>query len=262
LRVHFNKYQGTGNDFIIIDNRHKSLTFGKKKIVKLCDRRLGIGSDGLILIENDEKAEFYMDFYNPDASQSFCGNGSRCAVAFAIQMGWVGENCEFRAIDGFHKAKRNGESIHISLADVIAYEKRGEDYIINTGSPHYIRMVENANDIMIIKEARDIRYNESFRKDGINVNFVETISFKKESPCIKMRTYERGVEDETLSCGTGVTAAAIAMSIEQDWNESVNVSTKGGELQVTFEKEKDHFSNIWLSGPAIKVFDGSIDVEG
>ncbi|MEM7163439.1 MAG: diaminopimelate epimerase [Bacteroidota bacterium] len=255
MQIRFEKYQGTGNDFIIIDNRQRTFPVSNELIQQLCDRKFGIGSDGLILFEEDDASDFYMNFFNPDASKSFCGNGSRCIVKYAIQKGIIGESCVFKAIDGLHEAKRNDNWIHIKMNNVNSYERKGLDYQVDTGSPHYIKMVENVDIININAEAHRIRYSEEYQEKGINVNFVEH-QFDK----IKMRTYERGVEGETLSCGTGVTATVLAMAIEHNLDRDLDVNTKGGQLRVTFERNEQEFKNIWLCGPAEKVYEGQIDV--
>ena len=257
MKFDFQKYQGTGNDFIIIDNRDGKFPVDEELVKRLCDRKYGIGSDGLILLEENIRSDFYMNFFNPDASQSFCGNGSRCIAQYALENGIVTGRINFRAIDGLHIAEKIGDWIHLRMNDVSDIEPAKNYTILNTGSPHYIERVNKAEEVDIIERAHQIRYSEKFQKEGINVNFVEAISSK-----IKMRTYERGVEAETLSCGTGVTAAAIAFALEKDLEKEVEVETKGGELKVTFERDGSGFKNIWLCGPAKKVFEGRIDVKG
>lgn len=257
MKLEFQKYQGTGNDFVIVDNRSLRFNPGTREVKFLCNRKFGIGSDGLILIENSAEADFKMVFFNPDGSMSFCGNGSRCAVSFAKQIGMVGNLCSFIAIDGKHEAVIEHDLIRIHMRDVQTMEHLGSDDVINTGSPHYIRYVEDVEQADLIEVARNIRYNEIYTREGINVNLVEG----KGKGKLLMRTYERGVEDETLSCGTGVTAAAISYSGRSESSEVVEVLTRGGALQVSFKKQKDGiFTDIWLSGPAIKVFEGIINL--
>jgi len=258
MKLQFDKYQGTGNDFIIIDNRNKVFPLGDLKLVQnICSRRTGIGSDGLILLEEDSESDFYMNFFNPDGSQSFCGNGSRCIVQYAIDNKIVSIKANFKAIDGLHSAEKVGDWMHLKMNDVNDIECGNGYCVLNTGSPHYIERVRNTEDVDIIERAHRIRYSERFQKNGINVNFVEAISSR-----IKMRTYERGVEGETLSCGTGVTAAALAFAIEDGIEDEVKVETRGGDLKVAFKREGQGFKNIWLCGPAKKVFEGYINVEG
>lgn len=255
----FYKYQGTGNDFVCIDNRELERSFTTGEIEFLADRKFGIGSDGVILIQNHSDLDFHMVFYNPDGSQSFCGNGSRCAMLFARDLGIVGEKANFLSTDGPHSAKfHHTEKNEIGLAmhDVLNWEEREGNFILNTGSPHYIAFHPEIDTIDILEEAHRIRYSEEFKDQGINVNFVQLLGQNN----IAMRTYERGVENETLSCGTGVTAAALAWALKNNMNQNqlVHVKTRGGDLKVTFNLTSDGFKDIVLSGPAKKVFTGEI----
>jgi diaminopimelate epimerase len=247
----FWKYHGTGNDFVMLDGFSQVIEDRAELARKMCDRHFGIGSDGLIVIEPDDHADFHMDFYNPDGSVSFCGNGSRCAVAFANFLGKVTPQCTFRAVDGLHTALINGNEIAVSMRDTSMPEVRENHYILNTGSPHYVIFTENVRELDLIRVGRDIRYNEEFATHGINVNVVE-----QSFPGIRMRTYERGVEAETLSCGTGVTAAALAATITLNMQPPIMVQTAGGELHVDFKQSTDLFQGITLSGPAVQVFHG------
>lgn len=252
--LHFYKYQGTGNDFIMADNRDESISLSTEEIIHLCDRKFGIGSDGIILIEKSDEADFYMNFYNPDGSKSFCGNGSRCAVRFAQFLEVTSNIGSFIAIDGKHAFVSNLEEVHIHMRDVFTTSKQGEHFIINTGSPHYIIYTDSLEDINVVEEGRKIRYNAEFKGEGINVNFVQEKSNK-----LFIRTYERGVEDETLSCGTGVTAAALSFGLRHPDKNELKVTTRGGELQVKWNRNEDgSFSEIYLCGPAQYVFDGHI----
>jgi len=256
MPISFHKYQGTGNDFVMIDNR--DLVFDKTNlelIGKLCDRRFGVGADGVILIENSEDSDFEMVYFNPDGSQSLCGNGSRCAVMFARFLGIIKLETTFTAIDGLHYAKIENELVHLKMHDVAEFEKIGEDFLIDTGSPHYIKFVDSSDQIDPVEIGRSVRYSERFKENGVNVNFIE----KFGNNSIKIRTYERGVENETLSCGTGCTAAALSLGIQSDIN-SVRLETMGGELEVKFKKDKGAFSDIYLIGPAKIVFEGSINL--
>lgn len=251
----FFKFQGTGNDFVMIDNRDDQ--FPKENlslITKLCDRRFGIGADGVILIEESDQADFEMVYYNPDGSQSLCGNGSRCAVMFARQLGIINDSTEFKAIDGIHHAFIQQDRVHLLMHDVDEVEQIGEDYLIDTGSPHYIQFVQGLAEKDMIKEGHAIRYSPRFEQEGVNVNLVEPIA-----EGLKIRTYERGVEGETLSCGTGCTAAALAFGRQHDVTR-VLLKAVGGDLEVRFEKEKNRFTNIYLIGPAEAVFEGVIRV--
>ncbi|WP_268122660.1 diaminopimelate epimerase [Roseivirga pacifica] len=252
----FYKYQGTGNDFVMVDNREG--VFPKddlKLIAQLCDRRFGIGADGVILIENAANADFEMVYYNPDGSQSLCGNGSRCAVMFAKQLGIIADKTDFLAIDGMHKATINGDEVKLLMNDVAGYEQIGEDFLIDTGSPHYIRYNNNVAELDMIAEGQSVRYAERFKAKGVNVNLIQQLGDAE----LKIRTYERGVEGETLSCGTGCTAAALSLGLKNNVEE-VTLQAVGGTLKVTFEKAGNGFKNIYLIGPAKQVFAGSISI--
>ncbi len=257
----FYKYQGTGNDFVMIDNRAKRyLTRADvEKIERLCDRKFGIGADGLILLENHADYDFEMIYFNADGRESsMCGNGGRCIVAFANFLGAIQKDTRFIAIDGVHDACIEDGNVELKMSDVASVEI-GEDYfLLNTGSPHYVIFVEDIDDINVFELGRTIRYSNRFRVEGVNVNFVEIVENG-----IKVATYERGVEDETLSCGTGVTAAAIAyyLKFPNANNQKVAIESKGGALSVKFEaKENNQFENIWLCGNAQQVFQGKINV--
>ncbi len=254
MEIEFSKYHGTGNDFIVVDNRSKWFSDENLTVVRdICSRRFGVGSDGLILIESDDQTDFYMNFFNPDGSQSFCGNGSRCAVHFAHSLGMIGESCLFRAIDGEHRGRIVHDQIEISIKPTAYPKKSNGGYVVNTGSPHFVLFSADLKTDDFVSEARKIRNSEAFRKEGINVNFVQVLDEKN----VRMRTYERGVEDETLSCGTGVTAAALTHLIRFGEGRKVHVETRGGALQVTATKGADNlFLDIWLSGPAVRTFTG------
>lgn len=252
----FYKYQGTGNDFVMIDNRQQ--TFNKnntKHITFLCDRRFGIGADGLILIENHNDLDFTMIYYNADASMSFCGNGARCAVAFAKQLGIIDNKTTFEAIDGVHKASIDNGNVKLNMSNVDSVQKHENHVFLNTGSPHHVQFENNIEDFDIKIDGAKIRYGAPYNQTGSNVNFVKKI----DNQTFRVRTYERGVEDETLSCGTGVTAVALAMHATKKTTEKlVNLNVQGGKLQVSFDVENDEYSNIWLIGPATFVFKGEI----
>jgi diaminopimelate epimerase len=256
--VTFYKYQGTGNDFIIIDNRTLNFLPDKKTIEKLCNRKFGIGADGLMLLQNKEGYDFEMIYYNADATQSMCGNGGRCMVQFAAFMGLKKETYRFLAIDGEHEAERTENGwVNLKMNDVLKIDKYNADQIVNTGSPHYIKMVKDARNIDVYNEGKNIRYSKDFSETGINVNFVEQTDDDK----IFVRTYERGVENETLSCGTGVTAAAIVCAHNERGFNRVEVETLGGHLAVEFDKTDDEkFENISLCGPAVFVYKGEVEV--
>lgn len=256
MEVTFYKYQGTGNDFIIIDNRNNVFPNDNIELVnKLCDRKFGIGADGLILIEPHDTYDFNLVYFNSDGSKSFCGNGSRCGIAFAKYLGIIKNSTTFYAIDGVHKAKIINDLVHLKMNDITSIEQINDDYFLNTGSPHYIIYKNDIQSVDIINEAHAIRYNDRFKAEGTNVNFVE-----KNEQSIAIRTYERGVEDETLSCGTGATAAAISAYKKHHLQPPVDVFVEGGKLTIDFEEENNIYSNIWLIGPAKQVFKGSITI--
>jgi len=305
----FYKYQGTGNDFIMIDNRNNSFSETQKKdnhfIEKLCHRRFGIGADGLILIENSKgnstEADFKMVYFNSDGNLgSMCGNGGRCAVAFAYFLGiFVGNQTTFMAFDGLHFAKVAGlekqetsTQVELQMSNVSEIEINANlekpFYFLNTGSPHYVTFLNhNTNQVIqnepfslenyeVVEEGKKVRYNARFKKEGTNVNFVVRNANNSEKNSIFVRTYERGVEDETLSCGTGVTACAISYFLNENLDKNlgktefqksnlVNVQTLGGNLKVRFDysnatkntNSEHHFTNIFLVGAATAVFEGN-----
>ncbi len=255
----FYKYHGTGNDFIIMDNRKKKLSLDTEQIAKLCDRHFGIGADGLMLLEEAEGYDFRMVYYNSDGKESsMCGNGGRCMTAFAHKLGLVEDEANFVAIDGPHKAGILPDgllSLHMKDVEEIAIH---DNYtILNTGSPHYVLWVKNVKDMDIYNGGRKIRNQAEFQPNGINVNFVEKIGTG-----LWVRTYERGVEDETLSCGTGVTASAIASTGTHKGEYNKVVNTPGGILQVSFTKDTGSSAkNVILTGPAEFVFEGMIEID-
>ena len=258
--VQFSKYQGAGNDFVIIDNRTHVIddSVKEKLAIDLCNRKFGIGSDGLILIENSDNADFKMDFLNPDGTRSFCGNGSRCAVRFCQDNEVITTHqLSFEAIDGLHKAQFIDANVKIEMKNVDAVETNEESYFIHTGSPHYIQYFNNVEALNMIDFGRSIRYSDQYRTEGTNVNVVEELTPSH----IKVRTYERGVEDETLACGTGVTACAISYALKHQIQSGlIKIDAVGGQLSVALTQTNGHFKNIWLQGPAEFVFKGEIDV--
>ena len=259
MKVPFFKYQGAGNDFVMIDNRSQQYQFSTQQIQQLCDRHFGIGADGLILLENSSTADFKMIYFNSDGKEStMCGNGGRCIVAFAKYLSLITRTTTFEAIDGMHYAEIIKDNyIRLQMKDVSSVERYNNDFVLNTGSPHYVKVVENINTINVYEEGRKIRYSEPFKAQGINVNFLQIV----DENTIIVRTYERGVENETLSCGTGVTASAIVASILFNKPKySVSVSTKGGTLQVDFELKNNIYQNVFLSGNAEYVFNGEIKI--
>ncbi|MFD2246163.1 diaminopimelate epimerase [Pontibacter ruber] len=257
MALSFYKYQGTGNDFVMVDNRKLTFPADDEQLVKhLCDRHVGIGADGLILLQDHPDYDFEMVYFNADGRLgSMCGNGARCTVRFARQLGVIEDVACFLAADGEHQASVERDLIQLKMNDVKGVERIGEDYYLNTGSPHYVRFVDNVRDLDVYEEGRAIRYNDRFSAVGTNVNFVQRLSENE----IYVRTYERGVEDETLSCGTGVTAAALVTSMEGA-QSPVAVKTPGGDLKVLFERSGDVFKYIYLVGPAKLVFTGSVTI--
>lgn len=259
MQIHFYKYQGTGNDFIILDNRKSEFHFSKEQISFLCDRRFGIGADGLILLNTHEKYDFEMKYYNADGGESsMCGNGGRCLAKFANDMGMTKEVYRFLAVDGEHEARVDNDGIiALKMNDVSGIRQTHGRFILNTGSPHYIEQVESVAALDVFHRGRQVRYSKEFETEGINVNFVEQT---EEGDKIIVRTYERGVEDETYSCGTGVTAAALVYHHNDNGFNHVDVQTKGGNLSVEFDKVGNNYTNVWLIGPAIKVFEGEMEI--
>ncbi|WP_136481436.1 diaminopimelate epimerase [Cognatitamlana onchidii] len=253
----FFKYQGTGNDFVMIDNRQQMFDKNDTKRIKyLCDRRFGIGADGLILLEDHPDYDFKMVYYNADGNESsMCGNGGRCLVAFARQLGVITNKATFEAIDGLHHAFIDGDIVKLQMVDVNDIEKHDHHVFLNTGSPHHVQFENQIQDFNIQNQGSKIRYGAPYNEAGTNVNFVKKLS----DDTFRVRTYERGVEDETLSCGTGVTAVAIAMhALGETSNNEVKLNVEGGELKVNFQEENGSYNNVWLIGPAIKVFEGII----
>lgn len=261
MQLSFYKYQGTGNDFVMVDNRQQLLSKNNTNLIKhLCDRKFGIGADGLILLEepDNELDDFKMVYFNADGRESsMCGNGGRCIVAFAKQLGIIEDKAAFTAIDGFHEAVVQNELIGLKMTDVDAVEQKAEAVFVNTGSPHHIVFLEGVDAVDVNNKGAEIRHSQAYEKiGGTNVNFVEYL----DEATFKVRTFERGVEDETLSCGTGVTAVALAAYATGKTNErTVHLETPGGVLAVSFEKDSEGFKNIWLTGPAKMVFKGSIE---
>jgi len=258
MTVKFYKYQGTGNDFVMIDNREGIFKNDTKVIQRLCDRKFGIGADGLILLENSEDPEddFKMVYFNSDGNQStMCGNGGRCLVRFAEFLNIVEKTAIFTAIDGKHHAKIEADKIHLQMQDVDEVKELGTEYFLDTGSPHHIVFTPEIQQLDVKKEGAAIRYNEVYKAEGTNVNFVEP-----QDEILQVRTYERGVEDETLSCGTGVTAVAIASTYAKKYNSlPVKIQTPGGNLEISFKQNGNQFTDVWLSGPAEQVFEGVIE---
>lgn len=257
----FYKYQGAGNDFILFDNRERVFPMldRENNILKLCDRRFGIGADGVMLLENSGTSDFKMIYYNSDGKEgSMCGNGGRCIVSFANDLGIIDHKTTFMAVDGLHDAFYHSPlNVELHMKDVTKVDVSNDYAVLDTGSPHYVKFVNDVGKVKVFAEGREIRNSLEFAEKGINVNFVQ-----KEDDHLIVYTYERGVEAETLACGTGVTASVIAFNEHQyQKNEdSVEVYVKGGKLKVNFKKVGQVYTDIWLIGPAIKVFEGVIEI--
>ena len=255
----FYKYQGTGNDFVMIDNRDLQFEQSNQKLIAtLCDRRFGIGGDGLILLENHDSLDFKMIYFNADGNQSsMCGNGGRCIVAFAKRLAIIDNSAIFEAIDGIHEAIITDRNIvSLKMSDVFDIEKKDDHYFLNTGSPHHVEFCNDLKNTDINSKGSFIRYSEKYLPDGTNVNFVSKIN----QDTFAIRTYERGVENETLSCGTGATAVAVAMHFSKNTTANViNILVEGGKLQVCFKNNAKKYFDIYLTGAADFVFEGTID---
>ena len=256
MNLEFYKYQGTGNDFIMIDNRSKK--FPKKNIAlitKLCNRNFGIGADGVILVENDPTFDFKMIYFNADGSQTFCGNGGRCAVAFAKYLEIINTETNFIAVDGEHLATIENGIVSLKMIDVDKIEVKNNSVYAYTGTQHHVEMVDSLNNFPVFEKGKEIRY--SYDEPGSNVNFVEQINDSN----FRVRTYEKGVENETLACGTGVTAVAIAMhKTGKTKNNSISLPVEGGNLEVSFTEENGIYTNVFLKGPATFVYKGNINI--
>jgi diaminopimelate epimerase len=254
--LNFYKYQGTGNDFVMIDNRTKIFPKEKTDIFsQISDRHFGVGADGIILIENDDKYDFKMIYYNADGSETFCGNGGRCAVAFAKHLQIIEHKTNFIAFDGPHYAEINNGIISLKMIDVDEIEVKENAIFAYTGTQHHVELVDNLNDFPVFDKGKEIRY--SYANPGSNVNFAELI----DASTFRVRTYEKGVENETLACGTGVTAVAIAMhKTKKTESNTINLPVEGGNLQVSFSEENGIYTDVFLIGPAKFIFYGEIQI--
>ena len=259
MKIHFYKYHGTGNDFILIDNREQLIDSKNKNLfAKLCDRHFGVGADGLILLEQSKEYDFYMRYYNADGLEaSMCGNGGRCVVAFAKKLNIIQNKTQFEAIDGVHTATIASDIVSLQMSDVAKVETHESHCFLNTGSPHHVSIIDGLDTFPVVAKGREIRYAAPYYETGSNVNFVEQTTPNS----FKVRTYERGVENETLSCGTGVTAVAIAMFAQKKTTSKIiTLETLGGNLEVSFKTTKGLYSSIFLKGTATFVFDGSLEI--
>ena len=260
MQLEFYKYQGTGNDFVMIDNR--TAIFPKENtelVAHLCDRRFGIGADGLILLDTDADTDFRMVYYNSDGNlSSMCGNGGRCLVAFAKKLNIIQNETTFIASDGLHYATVSEENIvSLQMIDVTEIKNTSEYSFLNTGSPHHVQLVADLENYNVKENGATIRYGDLYGKEGSNVNFVKKIN----DSTFSLRTYERGVEGETLACGTGATAVAIAMNANGQTNlNAINLNVEGGKLAVSFDIENGKYTNVFLKGPAEFVYKGTIEI--
>jgi diaminopimelate epimerase len=262
MKINFSKYHGTGNDFILIDDRENKIDFSREQVEHICNRRFGVGADGLILLRDKPAFDFEMVYYNADGNKSsMCGNGGRCITAFANALGGIQNEARFFAVDGMHQSIIQNTSpmiVKLKMSDVMDVVDQKDFMLIDTGSPHYIKFAADVSAVDVAGEGSRIRNSELFAREGVNVNFVQT-----SASGLIVRTYERGVEDETLSCGTGVTASALAAvyrnKIETE-KGVVEIITPGGKLKVYFERNGTGFKNIWLEGEAAFVFKGEIQI--
>ena len=257
MKINFTKYEGNGNDFIIIDDRKEEFSEDNVLMIsKLCDRKFGIGADGLILLRKHEAHDFQMIYFNSDGNESsMCGNGGRCLVSYALQLDINLKTNSFLAIDGVHKFKVVDNEIYLKMNDVKEIVVKNGHNFLDTGSPHVVQIVDNVDEVNVYEQGKKIR-NQFQEMNGVNVNFV---SFNNE--IIKCRTFERGVENETLSCGTGVVAVALyVFKKKKISDDKIIVSTKGGNLSVYFKNNGDSFNEIWLKGNINKIFDGLIEL--
>ncbi|REJ82546.1 MAG: diaminopimelate epimerase [Bacteroidetes bacterium] len=261
--IKFSKYQGTGNDFIMIDNRSEEHVFKGELVARLCHRRFGIGADGLILLQNHHESDFEMIYFNSDGNLgSMCGNGGRCIVSFANSCGITKDEYCFKASDGTHQAlikRGNPDNVKLKMKDVSQIAKRVDLWFADTGSPHVVIKMDKIDELDLIKVGREIRYSDEFAEEGVNVNVTEV-----RNSILAVRTYERGVENETFSCGTGVTAVSL-IAVRNKWiipsGNFVDIDTPGGSLRVHFKEEQNRFTDIWLEGPAALVYTGEFDAD-
>lgn len=262
MKIRFIKFHGTGNDFILVDNRAGSFSPDVATVAFLCDRHLGIGADGLILLQSSEGYDFGMNYYNSDGKEStMCGNGGRSVTAFARHLGIIADNARFIAVDGVHQsvilsANGNNFIVKVQLRDATVESSSAMGTTVNTGSPHLVRFVPEVAKVDVVREGRRIRSSKKFAPEGVNVDFVEVAR-----DMLHVRTYERGVENETLSCGTGVTAAALVAACKfTPVRGSYLIQTPGGQLKVSFNQHRNTFADVWLEGPVKMVFEGTIDL--
>ncbi|UCE94529.1 MAG: diaminopimelate epimerase [Flavobacteriaceae bacterium] len=259
MNLDFFKYQGAGNDFVIVDNRDGVFPVDDFDLIKhLCDRKFGVGADGFMTLERSSEVDFEMKYFNADGRPgSMCGNGGRCLVAFAKKLGIFEDRAQFKAIGELYEASINNDLVSLKMMNVLSIEKQNDHVFMDTGSPHHVEFTENVNDIDVVGQGRKIRYGAPYFETGTNVNFVE----QSGVDTFTVRTYERGVENETLSCGTGVTAVALAAyHLKKTKSKEIKIETKGGSLKISFEPAGIGFKNIILTGPATMVFEGKMEI--
>jgi len=261
--ISFSKFHGAGNDFVMIDNREGHIELTDAQIALICHRRFGVGADGLMFLNKSLDYDFEMKYYNSDGLEgTMCGNGGRCIAAYADFIGMKKDSFLFEAIDGLHQANIINKTksiceVSLQMSDVNEVEVNTGSFFLDTGSPHHIQFVEDVEHMDVFTEGKTIRNNDYYgAKGGTNVNFAQI-----EKDIIKVRTYERGVEDETLACGTGVTAVAMAVAIKQNKLQGdYKLRARGGDLQVQFKRDGNKFTEVWLRGPAAFVFSGQIEL--
>lgn len=255
--IHFSKYQGAGNDFIVINMMENEIELSTEQIARLCDRRFGIGADGLMTISKDPNSDFFMRYYNSDGKEgSMCGNGGRCIAKFAFTHKICGRSTRFNAIDGIHTAEINDETVSLSMQDVLEIKEYEDGYFLNTGSPHFVKFVESIREINVKDQGLKIANEPRFAPNRTNVNFISS-----ESGAWNIATFERGVEDETLACGTGSVASAIVIHFtKKSAAEKIKLFAKGGILEVSFIIHDKKYSEVILSGPAVYVFEGVVEI--
>jgi diaminopimelate epimerase len=258
----FYKYEGAGNDFVVLDDRKMLFPEKRADLVKfICDRRFGVGADGLMLLRPGDGCDYNMVYYNSDGYESsMCGNGGRCLAAFAHKLGIIDSKALFTAADGVHEAEIVSDNyVRLKMIDVLNVETGKDYYYLNTGVPHYVKFLASIDKLDVFNEGRKIRYSDRFAAEGTNVDFVQEFPDH-----IAVRTYERGVENETLACGTGIVASVICTGIRRGINHgtfSSDVDALGGKLRVSFHRYDSRISDIWLEGPASFVFEGRIGIQ-
>ena len=259
MKFNFFKYQGTGNDFIILNDRDRELPINQSLINELCNRRFGIGADGLMLLQNEEGYDFRMKYFNADGRESsMCCNGGRCLVQFAKKQGIISDKAVFIAIDGPHEAFAEGNNVQLKMKDVLEIGKLNGQYFVDTGSPHVVIFFVNEilENYPVYQEGKALRESPFWvNRGGMNVNFVQ----RKYDGTLNLRTYERGIEDETLSCGTGAVATALVANQHFSVSSPLYINTQGGKLRIDFTTNQNGYHNIYLTGEAKLVYSGFIE---